>query len=80
MTIETVVVFILGLFIGTSLGVGAMCLLRANGPSAYDAIWHLQQMYTLLTEDNDMVYYPRGGTIDCARRFLLQYGDGEQMP
>ena len=78
MTIETVVIFILGLFIGTSLGVGLMCLLDANGPSAYDAIWHLQQLYNLLTKDNDMVYYPKGGVIDCARRFLLRYGDGEQ--
>ena len=80
MTTETVGIFILGLLIGTSLGVGLMCLLNANGPSAYDAIWHLSQLYNLLTEDNDMVYYPKGGVIDCARRFLLRYGDGEQRP
>ena len=74
----TAVVFILGLLIGANIGVGLMCLLRTNGPSADDAIWHLQQVYNLLTEDNDMVYFPRGGIIDCARRFLLRYGDGEQ--
>ena len=76
----TAVVFILGLLIGANIGVGAMCLLNANGPSADDAIWHLQQMYTLLTKTDDVIYYPRAGAIDCARRFLLQYGDGEQMP
>ena len=78
MTTETVGIFILGLLIGTNIGVGARGLLNANGPSADDAIWHLQQMYTLLTKTDDVIYYPRGGAIDCARRFLLRYGDGEQ--
>ena len=78
MTTETVGIFILGLLIGTNIGVGLMCLLDANGPSADDAIWHLQQLYNLLTKTDDAIYYPRGGAIDCARRFLLRYGDGEQ--
>ena len=69
---------ILAASLGCTLGVFLMCLLDANGPSADDAIWHLQQLYNLLTKDNDMVYYPKGGVIDCARRFLLRYGDGEQ--
>ena len=76
----TAVVFIIGLFVGANIGVGLMCLLDANRPSAYDAIWHLQQMYNLRTKTDDVIYYPRGGTIDCARRFLLRYGDGEQRP
>ena len=91
MTTETIGIFILGLLIGTNIGVGAMCLLNANGPSAHDAIWHLSQMFYLV-ENANMCDFTNGVTynnidegtviadrvLDNARRFLLRYGDGEQ--
>ena len=93
MGITTAVVFIIGLFIGTSLGVGLMCLLDANGPSVDDAIGHLSQMFYLV-ENANMCDFTNGVTynnidegtviadrvLDNARRFLLRCGDGEQMP
>lgn len=76
-----------GLFIGSTLGVGLMCILSMSGPSADDAIWHLSHLFWLV--DEGVCDFRNGnvhgnideGTVTAMRilenteRYLLNVGD-----
>ncbi len=67
------------LFIGTACGAFLLGLLNMRGPSAQDALWHLERLYWLVDQGGAIAIRDSGGTriIDNARRFLLQWGEGE---
>jgi len=67
--------FVLGLFIGSNLGVGLICLLQANRASTDDALWHLGQLYRKVTDPRDAWFVPPGGVIDNVQWFLERHGE-----
>ena len=67
------------LFIGTMFGIFIMGLLNMNGKSVDDAIWHLGRLYLVTVKMQGISRYPKGGAIDNARRFLLRWGEGEEV-
>ena len=81
---------ILPLFVGSAFGALAMGLVNARGPCAQDALMHLGRMYHLIN-NAEMCDFSNGvtygnvdegtvmatRTLDSARRFLLQHGEGE---
>ena len=78
MTLAYIGVFILGAFAGVFVGIGIMCLVSANGPSADEAIRHLSLLLSLVDDDGvcefrNWVIADR--VLDNARHFLDDCGD-----
>ena len=68
---------VLGLIIGSTVGVLLMGAMNANGPSVDDALFHLGRWHWLLDEMGAIPV--EGGVMDNARQFLLRWGEGEGL-
>ena len=70
MTLAHVGLFVLGVFVGATIGALTMGLLNASGPNVDEAIHLLRGMYALAVTCTPVSYRQ----LDTVSRFLMKYG------
>ena len=70
MTLAHVGLFVLGVFVGATIGALTMGLLNASGPNVDEAIHLLRGMYALAVTRTPVSYRQ----LETVSRFLMKYG------
>jgi len=73
MTLATVGIFTLGVFVGATIGALSLGMLNASGPSVDEAISMLGCLYALIVTKAPI----SDRVLQTVSRYLQRYGDGQ---